>query len=140
MKHLYIDTNIIIDFVSMRIPFGKVAEKIFLLAESGVIKLYTCSYSIGSLHYILKKVYDEQKVRKALDVIMDAVKIIPVTEDILRKALRSPHKDYEDAIHILSAHTVKGIDSIVTRDRKDFSTSEIPVYTPDDVLRLIRSK
>lgn len=140
MRHFYIDTNVIIDFISLRKPFGDAALALFGLSDKGKIKLYTSSHGIPTAHYILRKIYSEEQVRKALNSVLDYLEVISVTEGILRKALRSAHKDYEDAIHILCAHAVKNISGIVTRDLKDFATSEIPVYSPDEILQLVKKK
>lgn len=51
------------------------------------------------------------------------ISIIPADEEILRKSLKSSHRDFEDAIQIFCAHQIKKIDGIITRNIKDFSTS-----------------
>ncbi|MCH5600418.1 type II toxin-antitoxin system VapC family toxin [Niabella ginsengisoli] len=138
MKHIFIDTNIIIDFVSQRKPFGLAALLLFNLADKKKIKLYASSHAIATAHYILKKVYRESELRKLLDQVMDYLEIIPVTVDILRKAARSQHKDFEDAVQILCAVTIKNVFAIATRNVADFTKAGIPVYTPDEVLELIK--
>ncbi len=138
MKHIFIDTNIIIDFVSQRKPFGQTALLLFNLADKKKVKLYASSHAIATAHYILKKVYKESELRKVLDQVMDYLEIIPVTVDVLRKATRSQYKDFEDAIQILCAGTIKNVFAIATRDVADFAKAGISVYTPDEVLELIK--
>lgn len=140
MKHIFIDTNIIIDFVSQRVPFGKAALVLFDLADRKEIKLYCSSHAIATTHYILKKVYKEKEIRNVLEGVMDYLEIIPVTEDILRKAIHSAHKDFEDAIQILTAETIKKVFAIATRNLSDFSKAGIPVYTPQELIELLRKK
>lgn len=138
MKHIFIDTNIIIDFVSQRKPFGQTALLLFNLADKKKVKLYASSHAIATAHYILKKVYKESELRKVLDQVMDYLEIIPVTVDVLRKATRSQYKDFEDAVQILCAGTIKNVFAIATRDVADFAKAGISVYTPDEVLELIK--
>jgi predicted nucleic acid-binding protein len=138
LKHIFIDTNIIIDFVSQRKPFGQTALLLFNLADKKKVKLYASSHAIATAHYILKKVYKESELRKVLDQVMDYLEIIPVTVDVLRKATRSQYKDFEDAIQILCAGTIKNVFAIATRDVADFAKAGISVYTPDEVLELIK--
>jgi hypothetical protein len=59
--------------------------------------------------------------------------VIPVDTDVLKKGLNSIHKDFEDAIQILCASSYSDMNFIVTRNIKDFKTSEINVLTPDEV-------
>lgn len=140
MKAFYIDTNIIIDFISLRVPFGNAAKSIFELAEKKTIKLFVSSHTIATSHYILKKMYTEEKVRDVLSNILDLIDIIPVTENILRKSLKSNHKDFEDAIQIFCAHKIENLTAIITRDLKDFSTAEMQVFAPDQALYYINNK
>jgi hypothetical protein len=60
--------------------------------------------------------------------------VIAVDEAILKKGLRSSHKDFEDSIQIHCASTIEKIDCIVTRNTKDFKSSEIPAYNPDEIM------
>ena len=133
MKAFFIDTNIVIDFISFRVPFGIAAKSIFELAEKKNIKLYISSLSVATTHYVLKKVFSEDQVRTAISSTLDLLEIIPVTEDILRKSLNSNHKDFEDSVQIFCASTIENIDSIITRNVKDFKGSEIKVLTPDEL-------
>lgn len=138
MKNIFVDTNIIIDFISNRIPFGDHARNIFKLAEENRIRIYCNSHSIATTHYILRKVYPETTVREKITELLDFMSVIAVDEEILKKALKSMHKDFEDAVQIFSAHQIKNMSTIVTRNLKDFSTSEIPVMAPDEFLKLFK--
>jgi len=139
MKY-FIDTNLILDFLSAREPFAENANLIFNLAYNHEIELFASSQSILTSHYILKKAFAENKVRASLSEILEIIEVVSVNESILRKALKSKHKDYEDAVQIFCAHSIENLTGIITRDLKDFSTSEIPVFAPDEVLNLIQKR
>lgn len=139
MKY-FIDTNLILDFLSAREPFAENANLIFNLAYNHEIELFASSQSILNSHYILKKAFAEDKVRASLFEILEIIKVVSINESILRKALKSKHKDYEDAVQIFCAHNIENLTGIITRDLKDFSTSEIPVFAPDEVLNLIQKR
>ena len=137
MKKVFLDTNILVDLIADRKPFSKHAIEIFKHAEDQRVELYTSSHSIATTHYLLKKYLEEVALRDVLLNLLDFLKVIPVDVDILKKGLRSNHKDFEDAVQMLCASTVPEIDFIVTRNLKDFKTSEITVLTPDEMcLRL----
>ncbi len=76
---------------------------------------------------------EEKELRGILFTLMEFLEVIPVDLDVLKKGLRSKHKDFEDAIQILCASSIAGISFIVTRNTKDFKTSEIAVLTPDEL-------
>ncbi len=137
MKKIFVDTNIIVDLIADRKPFSKHAIAIFKSAEDRKIELFTSSHSIATTHYLLKKYVEEKLLREILSTLLDFVQIIPVDQDIIKKSLRSIHKDYEDAIQILCASSVSQIHFIVTRNLKDFKSSEIQVVSPDEMCLIL---
>ena len=133
MKKIFLDTNIIVDLIADRKPFSKYSIEIFKKAEEKKIKLFTSSHSIATTHYLLKNYLEEKILRDVLYNLLDYVTVIAVDTDVLKKGLRSKHKDFEDSIQILCASTIEKIDCIVTRNTKDFRESEILVLTPDEL-------
>ncbi len=133
MKKVFLDTNILVDLIAVRKPFSKYSIEIFKKAEEKKIKLFTSSHSIATTHYLLKKYLEEKILRDVLYNLLDYVTVIAVDTDVLKKGLRSKHKDFEDSIQILCASTIEKIDCIVTRNTKDFRDSEILVLTPDEL-------
>ena len=133
MKKVFLDTNIIVDLIADRRPFSKYAIEIFNKAEEKKIEIFTSSHSIATTHYLLKKYLDEKPLREVLYNLLDYLTVVPVDIDVLKKGLRSKHKDFEDAIQILCASSIEKIDCIVTRNTKDFQDCEILVLTPDEL-------
>ena len=137
MKNVFIDINILVDVYANRFPFVENSLKIYNLGIKRSIRLYTSSNTITTLHYILKKSISEEKTRTAIEHLTEHIVIIPVDINIIKKSLKSNHKDFEDAIQIVSAQSINNMDCIVTRDLKDYKFAEITVLTPDDFLNTI---
>jgi predicted nucleic acid-binding protein len=133
MIKVFLDTNILVDLIADRKPFSKHAIEIFKSAEERKTELFTSSHSIATAHYLLKKYVEEKDLRDILSSLLEYLDVIPVDLDVLKKGLRSNHKDFEDAIQIICASSITGIDFIVTRNTKDFKTSNIAVVTPDEL-------
>ena len=131
MKNIFVDTNIIIDLIADREPFSKYAISLFSEAEKKKIKLYTSSHAIATTHYLLKKYTEEKKLRQILLELSTFLHIILIDADIIRKGLKSKHKDFEDALQILCAGSIQKMDCIVTRNIKDFKDADIPVISPE---------
>jgi predicted nucleic acid-binding protein len=55
---------------------------------------------------------------------------------VLEGAFDTSFKDFEDAVSHEAARQA-GIECIVTRNIRDFKTSQIPVYSPSDLLRTL---
>jgi predicted nucleic acid-binding protein len=139
MIKVFLDTNILVDLIADRKPFSKHAIEIFRSSEKNKTQLFTSSHSIATTHYLMKKYVEEKELRNILFNLLEFLNVIPVDLDILRKGLRSNHKDFEDAVQILCASSVAGINYIVTRNIKDFKTSEISVLTPDEMCLKLNS-
>ncbi len=131
MKNIFVDTNIIIDLIADREPCSKYAIALFSEAEKKKVKLYTSSHAIATTHYLLKKYTEEKKLRQILLELSTYLQIIPIDADIIRKGLKSKHKDFEDALQILCAGSIQKMDCIVTRNIKDFKDADIPVISPE---------
>jgi predicted nucleic acid-binding protein len=135
MKKVFVDTNILVDLIADRRPFSKFAIQIFSKAEERKIKLYTSSHSIATTHYLLKKYAGKKELRDVLHHNLDYLYIVANDQDAIKKGLKSKHKDFADALEIISAYSIEKLDCIVTRHIKDFKSSEIPVLTPDELIK-----
>lgn len=137
MKKVFIDTNVILDFLADRAPFSKYAAILFQLAKDGKIDLFISAISINNTYYILRKVTTHTNAIKLISEIEQLVGIQETTRAIIRKALNSNFSDFEDAIQYFSAVQLGNIDLITTRDIKGFKKSEISVLSPETTVKLL---
>ena len=131
MKKLLIDTNIIVDLLAKRENFYQDAQKLFTLADEKNILLFISSLTFVNTHYILSKHLNADEARKLLIKFKVLVEVLPLENKIVELALASDFKDFEDAIQYYTALGNK-LDMIITRNKKDFKISEIPVFTADE--------
>lgn len=129
--HIFVDTDVILDFLGNRKPFSKSALRLFVLAEQKKITLYTSSNSITTAYYLLCKATTETQARDLISGLMDIIHIIPVSSKILSQAIKSNFNDFEDAVQHYAALTIDEIKLIITRNIKDYSKSKIPVAGPE---------
>lgn len=134
MKKIFVDTNILVDLIADRKPFSKFAIELFSKAENKKVKLYVSSHSLATTHYLLKKYISEKELRKIIYSLLEYIHVVAIDLDTIKKGLKSKHKDFEDALQIIAAYSVESIDCIVTRNVKDFKDSEIPVFTPYELI------
>jgi predicted nucleic acid-binding protein len=139
MKNIFLDTNVLMDILANRQPFYKSSSEIYKLGLGEKVNFFTSSYTISTLHYLLKKFTSEENIRQSLEEIINVVSIISVDINIIKKSLKSNHKDFEDAIQIVSAQSIKDMYCIVTRDLKHYKHAEINVMTPDDFLNTLNN-
>jgi hypothetical protein len=98
------------------------------------VELFTSSHSIATTHYILKKYLSEKELRDVLYNLLDFLTVISVDIDIIKKGLKSIHKDFEDSIQIFCASSIEEIDCIVSRNKKDFTESKIPAFDSNEII------
>ena len=131
---IFLDTDIILDLLGDRKPFSKYAAEIFSKSLQKKTHIYISSNSVTTIYYILCKNNDETKVRSLITELFDLCSIIPATKDILKSALDSDFRDFEDAVQHYSALNNKNIKAIITRNVKDYKKSKIEVFSPEDFL------
>lgn len=139
MKHFFLDTNVLIDFLIDRKPFSMEAAQLFNYALNKKVNLYVAAVSYNNIYYILNRKYSHTKTINTLTELFDLTEIIDVSKEIIKKSLHSDFKDFEDAIQYYSAKSFNKTDCIVTRDTKDFKTSSLPVFNVTEALALIES-
>ena len=130
---VFLDTNVVLDYLLEREDFYENANRLFELAYSAEIPMYISSLSVANIAYVARKNFSQEIL---YDIITDLRKVISFTnvDDLtIQRALILRANDFEDAIQYFSALQA-GADCIVTRNVKDFSFSDIEVITPSDFL------
>ena len=130
--NVFLDTNVLIDFLSKRNDYQD-ALRILRLSVLSDTKLFVSDLTIANCRYILRKDYSIDKFCDTILRLRNFIHIIPIGPNAVDRALVLRANDFEDAWQYFSA-IQSGADCIVTRNAKDFSFSEIEVLTPSDFL------
>jgi hypothetical protein len=72
--------------------------------------------------------------QKKIAILLNQVELVAANKSILFAATSNEFKDHEDALQFQCAITITAIDGIITRNKKDFKYSTIPVFTLEEVL------
>ena len=137
MKRVFVDANIVIDLLCERYPWFPQVMRIFNMGDLGQIELYCSTLSLGTASYLMEvRKMSPQDIFEGIDLLCQMCTPTVVDASVVREALDSDFTDFEDALQHFSAKTVDA-DCIVTRNKKDFGTSEIPVYELDEFMTLI---
>lgn len=134
---LYLDTNIMLDFLGEREPFYLNAAKIATLADKGKIEIVVSSLSYVTVSYFLTKFEGIEKTKEKLRKFKVISEICELDERVIEKGLNSNFQDYEDSLQYYSALR-KECDILITRNEKDFKLAEIPVMNPDEFLMSLK--
>ena len=118
-----------------RVPFYEGAKRLFALGSIGQFDLVTSSLSIVNTIYIGRK-YELPIVKQRIKSILSFVTVCDLQADVVIKSLDSDWQDYEDSVQSMTAMDTFA-DCIVTRNKKDFRKSVIPVYTIEELMSLM---
>ncbi|GAB2491618.1 type II toxin-antitoxin system VapC family toxin [Algoriphagus taiwanensis] len=130
MKKYFLDTNILLDFLGNRHPFGKYALEILNKSRLKKWELWTSENSILTSYYIISKEIGDVESRNKISRLINFLEIQPTQKVHIQQALGSDFKDLEDGVQHFCASSIPGLEGIITRNKKDFKPSQIPVIEP----------
>lgn len=140
MMRAYIDTNILVDLVFSRQEFLADAQRVFAIGYAGEAQLVVSALSFVNAVYLGRKYkFPMDDVLSKLRMIADFVDVADLSGQNVIDMLTSGWRDYEDATQHRSAVDEQA-DCIVTRNKKDFKASTLPVLTPLEFFNRIDSK
>ncbi len=137
--NVMIDTCIVIDALQSREPFCKNAEEIFLLCANNKCKGFLAANSVTDIYYLThKQTHSNEATHEIMKKLCTLFSILDTSAADIRKALDLKNKDFEDAV-MIEASIRANMDCIITRNKKDYTLSPIPVYSPSEFIMLVEA-
>ena len=130
---VFLDNNILIDLLSNRGAFTSLS---FQVIKSSIMKgneLFISSLSVANACYITRKELSDSVFKQKIYALRPDITITEIGQEAILFALDSDWTDFEDALQYYSTQEV-GANVIVTRNKRDFDKSLIPVQTPQEFL------
>lgn len=138
MKKVFLDTNILIDYLARRGQFFDPAAQIVQLGQLHKCKILVSALSFATASFILEthhKLPNDVIVSKFAKFVK-MCNVTPVDSLIIDEAIASRFPDFEDAMQYYSAIR-EGADAIITRNSNDFNAADIAVYEPQAFLDML---
>ena len=138
---VFLDTNVLIDYLLKREPFYGDAKKVF---EMCLYKIdgFVTPHSLIDVFYMLRERTDApaEYCRGTLLKLRSVLNVVGEDDTTVFAAARNTgFPDFEDSMQHESALSA-GTDYIITRNPKDFKDSRIPVCSPAEFLVQIEKK
>lgn len=137
IKKVFIDTDVILDLLAKREPFYRFSAELFTLIDAGAVKGFISPVIVTNIHYILCRLQDKKRAVINLQKLTALVNILPVNEKIIKLALASEFKDFEDAVQYYTA-VENNLKFLITRNKKDYKTADISILSADEYLNLYK--
>lgn len=134
MRHWFLATNVLIDFLLERPPFTRAAASLLELSRRQQVLLYVASLSFSIAYYLVRKTRSHDQTISLLTQLQQYLQVAAVDAATVRQALSSDFPDFEDALQHFAAASVPAIEAIVTHDPKGFRASSLPIFTPVEAL------
>lgn len=129
MKKIFLDTNIVLDFLIREEYKSQIRG---LIRRSEEYDLYISYLTVANAAYIMRK-YSKAVLRSNLQLMLELFEIIPNDKHQIEKAIKSDCPDFEDMLQYQSAKSMK-CDVILTRNAKDFPFSDIPLMSVSEFI------
>ena len=126
MKKVFLDTNVLIDYLARRGQFFQHAALIVQLGKERKCQLLVSALSFATASFILEshhKLTNDVIVQKFAQFVK-MCNVTPVDSLIIDEAIASRFSDFEDAMQYYSAIR-EGADAIITRNSDDFDVAKI---------------
>lgn len=139
---LLVDTNVLIDYLSMREPFYDEARLLMIVGRVGEFELWMTSSQVTDLIYILSDGGKQSLMPSVLERLRGLrtfVEVFAVGGAEVDRMLASAWKDPEDALMFESALSLKA-DAIITRNAKDFESSLVRAMTAREFFNWLRDE
>jgi predicted nucleic acid-binding protein len=134
MDKIFVDTNIVIDLLAKREPFYRAAQELFTLSDKKEVQLQISSLTFANAYYSIVRHYKSVDAKKYLSKFKVLVEILPLEDKAIELALASDFVDFEDGLQYFTAMDYES-DIILTRNKKDFKSSKLPVMTAEEYLK-----
>ena len=134
MEKIFVDTNIILDWLGQRAPFFEFAKGVFTEGEEKKIEILVSTMSFITTEYILRKQIGKEKAKQALAAVKTICSVCTSGEKVIDLAIASSMKDFEDAFQYYTALN-NSANVILTRNPKDFANSKIPVMSAEEYIK-----
>lgn len=134
MRKVFVDTNVILDFVLCR-EGQQYAMDLFQMAEEGKVELFVSFLTMANVAYVARKHRTKEELYEYLRELSSLFKILSMDESQFSEALATIVPDFEDLLQYVCARK-NDCDCLVTNNVRDFSFAKIPVYMPAQFLSL----
>ena len=137
MNRLLIDTNIVIDLLAKREKFHEESAELFSRADKKQLTLSISSLTLANTNYILTKLTSTKEAKQIIRKFKVLIELLSLDNKITELALNDDDfSDFENGLQYYTAMENE-IDVIISRNKKDFKSSKIPILTAKEFLARI---
>ena len=134
VPRVFLDTNIILDYLYFRGEEALAAEYIFDVCVRGDIECWIAAHSLCNIFYIIRKDFSDAE-RNSIILNLNAIcSVQPISGKTIETAIEAGwSNDLEDALQMQCAADCNA-DYLLTRDEKGFENSPVRTMLPHQLI------
>ena len=132
-----VDVNVVLDVLLKRQPWADEAVAVWEANRTGRIDGCLVATAITNLYYVARRLVGAEKALNSVCLCLAAFEVIAVDRASITRATQMAGADFEDNV-LMSAALFSGVDAVVTRDAIGFALSPVAIYSPSQLLDLLR--
>jgi len=130
---IFIDTNVFLDAILNR--DNGLSKNVIKHLELLNTEISLSDISVINIAYIVRKEFTKDEIKNIINLLTKRYNIISANSKIILNANSSDFKDFEDGVQYFCAKEIEA-DLIITRNKKDFKTSNITVLSAEEFYTL----
>ncbi len=134
-NRIFVDSDVLLDVILERYPHFEYSQQIIALVEECIFKGFTSSLILANCFYIIENQFTYTRAAGAIQKLRSIFEILPFSDKEIGESLSSNIADFEDGIQYYIAFN-NTVDTIITRNIKDYKNLNCKVFTPEDFLNL----
>jgi predicted nucleic-acid-binding protein len=135
LRRVLFDSDVLLDVLAQRQPFVIASAQALNTVTQTQVQGYVSGHAVTNTFYILRRQVGSEIARQLLSKLLQHLQVANVTDEVIRAALQSPMKDFEDAVTSEAANAA-GVEVIVTRNTSDFAASLVSAVLPEEFLTM----
>lgn len=130
---ILVDVNVYIDVLTKRAGWEESLRVLNLVRKSPEVEGWASALTVPLLYFFRLRSANEKQARADAQASVQGFRLVPLSEEIISKALASALPDFEDNIQLASAEAISA-DHVITRNKRHFQPAQISVLTPGEWL------
>lgn len=133
------DADVVLDVLLDRGADAAASARLMTRVERGELVGYLCDTTVLLLYEAAKRMIGADGAARELRKVLLLFDVTPVNRVVLESALVNQALDFEDAV-LYEAARHCGAEALVTRSFPAFKGAEVPVATPEKLLKMLSQK
>ncbi len=124
--NIFLDTNIIVDFLDPLRPYHDESNILFKMLDEGRFKAFYSESVVTTTAYVIRKDFSKRDISEIINNLNKKIILVACSGQYVHNAASSFSPDFEDALlYEIALH--HELDYFITSNKKDFKSIQRPV-------------